>query len=127
MEEKNTVTGTTADPILHFTDVRLNGKTYKLIYDFEAVAKAEDLTGIPLLVGVDWGHINARRIRAMLFASLLKACPELKLEDVTKLINVRNLPKIERALIDAWVTSTPEAEDEKENPPQPDPEPATEN
>jgi hypothetical protein len=125
--ELNTVAGTTADPTLHFTEVKLSGKTYKLIYDFDAVAKAEALTGLPLLVGVDWSKINAQRIRAMLYASVLVAHPEIKLSDITKLITVRNLPRIERALVDAWVSSTPDPDEEiNENPPQPDPDPATE-
>jgi hypothetical protein len=122
--ESNTAAGTAADPTVRFTKIDLNGKTYQLVYDFDAIAQAEDLTGLPLLVGVNWHGINARRIRAMLFASLLKAHPEIKLKDVTKLITVSNLPKIETALVDAWWHSMPDQEEANENPQQPEPEPA---
>ncbi len=114
------VAGTPADPTVRYTELKLNGKTYQLTYDFESIAQAEETTGIELLVGVDWRKINARRIRAMLYASMVKAQPDITLKEIGKLITVLNLPNIESALVDCWMNSTPEKEEETENPPKPD-------
>lgn len=118
MPEK-TVAGTPADPTARFTRLELNGKSYSLVYDFDSIATAEDLTGLELLVGVNWAKINARRLRGMLYASLLKAHPEITLKDVAKLITPGNLPKIEKALVECWIASTPEREEESQNPQPP--------
>ena len=114
-----TVAGTTEDPTIQFTELTLGNKTYKLCYDFDAVAKAEALTGMALLAGVDWTNITLPRIRAMLYASALKADPKVTLGEFTKHITHRNILRIQIALADAWTESTPE-KDEPENPPKPD-------
>lgn len=119
-----TVAGTPADPTVRYTELKLNGKTYQLTYDFEAIAAAEEATGLELLVGVDWRKINARRIRAMLYASMVKAQPDIALKEIGKMITVLNLPKIESALVDCWMNSTPEKEEEPENPPKPEADPS---
>lgn len=122
-EPKESVAGTPADPTIRFTELKLNGKTYSLLYDFEAIAKAEDLTGLELLVGVNWRKINARRIRAMLYASMLQAHPDITMKEITGLLSLRNVPRIEQALAECWLDSSADPEP-KANPPQPEPEPA---
>lgn len=113
---EQTVAGTTADPTLEFTKLEINGKTYDLIYDFEAIAQAEEETGIPLLVGVNWRRIGVRQIRAMLYASMLKAHPAVTTKMITPWIVPKNIPLITTALADAWMSSTPEIkEDEQTN------------
>lgn len=121
MPKKN-IAGTAADPTVRFTPLTLNGQTYQLAYDFEAIAQAEELTGLSLLVGVNWSQIGVRQIRAMLYASLLKAQPKITLDDLTPLLTVRNIAPIERALAAAWVESTPDPEKKDE----PGAEPANE-
>jgi hypothetical protein len=86
----------------NYTTLELGDKKYSLIYDFDAVMKAEDLTGMALLVGVDWSNVGVSRIRAMLYASLLTAQPDITLDEVTKLITFSNVLKIEQALVKAW-------------------------
>lgn len=124
--ETNTVAGTPADPTARFTTLEIGGKTFKLCYDFEAIAKAEELTGMALLFGVDWSHIDARRMRAMLCAAMLKAQPDTKPEQLTKFFTHQNVLKIQNAIIDAWLNSTPEAKDDDEDPQTPAPSPAVE-
>lgn len=105
----------TMDPTLRSTKLELDGKTYLLVYDFDAIARAEEMTGLELLVGVDWQKINARRIRAMLYASMLRHQPKVTLDEVTDLIRVPNIPAIQDALVDTWFhsTTTPAANPQK--------------
>jgi hypothetical protein len=126
MTEKATVSGTPADPTARYTTLELAGKTFYLCYDFDAIAKAEQLTGMPLLFGVDWSHIDAKRMRAMLCAAMLKAQPDTKPEDLTRYFTHRNVLMIQNAIIEAWLSSTPEPEEDgsKTDPQTPDPSPA---
>jgi hypothetical protein len=98
-----TVAGTTADPTIKFTDLTLGKKTYKLCFDFDAVALAEEKTGMALLAGVDWRNIGVRRIAVMLYASALKAQPDVTMDEFRQYINHRNIGKIQMALADSWV------------------------
>ena len=118
-----TIAGTPADPTARYTKLELGTKTYNLCFDFDSIAKAEEMTGMELLFGVDWTKINAKRMLAMLLACALKAHPDVKPETFKRHITHRNLPKLQTALIDAWVNSTPEGEEE--NPAKPEPSPAT--
>lgn len=119
-----TVAGTPADPTVRYTPLELDGKTYHLCFDFDAVAKAEQMTGMELLFGVDWSKITAPRLRAMLTACALKAHPEITPAQLTRHIRHKNLLKIQTALVDAWVNSTPDQEDDSQNPQAPEPSPA---
>lgn len=118
-----TVAGTPADPTARYTTLKLGRQTFHLCFDFDAVAKAEQMTGMELLFGVDWSKISAPRMRAMLCACMLKAHPETKPEDLTQYIVHKNLFAIQEALVEAWVNSTPDAH-EQESPQQPEPSPA---
>lgn len=119
---ETTVANTAADPTLQFTELKLGKKTYKLCFDFDAIARAEEMTGMPLMAGVDFSNVGIRRVRAMLYASALKAQPEATLDEFTRLITPASIKKIERALVEAWVASVEQEEAEEEaseNPPAP--------
>jgi hypothetical protein len=128
MSQHETVAGTPADPTIQFVPLTLGKKTYQLCYDFDAVAKAEDMTGLPLLAGVDWRNISIRRIAAMLYASALKADPDVTLAEFKPLIKHGSIGKIQIALAQAWVenqgdeeeSTASQSEDSTENPPVPD-------
>jgi hypothetical protein len=136
--QNETVAGTPADPTIKFTPLTLGGETYQLCYDFDAIAKAEAITGMALLAGVDWSNIPVTRIRAMLYASALKAHPDVKLAQFTPHIRHKNILAIQIALGDAWTESVPEKEEDEshaaedasaqnasaQNPPVPEPETA---
>jgi hypothetical protein len=117
-EEKTTVANTPSDPTLTFTELKLGAKTYKLCFDFDAIARAEEITGMPLMAGVDFGNVGVKRVRAMLYASSLKAQPNVTLNDFTRHITPANIGRIEKALLEAWVACVAK-EDEGENPTQP--------
>ena len=118
-----TVAGTAADPTVRYVPLKLGGTTYQLCFDFDAIAKAEAMTGMSLLFGVDWSKVGVVRLRAMLCACMLKAHPDMTPGRLTRYVNHKNMAAIQPALVDAWINSTPDA-DEDENPPEPEPSPA---
>lgn len=133
---EETVAGTPADPTLEFTPLTLKvkreTKNYKLIYDFDSIAKAEEITDMPLLIGVNWRRIGVKQIQAMLYASMVKAQPDITMAEIKSLITVPNVPVIERALAQAWISSHAEEDEEAKpeetpNPPQPEPAQPSEN
>lgn len=121
---ETTVAGTTADPNVEYVPLKLGKREYQLCYDFDAIARAEDITGMPLLLGVDWHNMKSRELRALLYAAALKAQPDAKLADFTPYIRPAHTGAIVAALIKVWVTSNAEKEEDAENPPTPAPAPA---
>ena len=99
-----------ANPIVQFTDVELKGKIYKLCWDFHAIAIAEELTDQDLLLRNEPSRITAKQLRGMLYAGLLRAHPEITLDEVTDLITFKNAPNIADALTKAWIHSNKEPE-----------------
>jgi hypothetical protein len=81
-----TVANTALDPTLPKTEIELKGKKYFLCYDFNAIAVAENLSGINMLTAIDFQKLDAGKLRALLFAALLKLQPELTLEAVGDLM-----------------------------------------
>lgn len=127
-QENETVAGTTADPTIKYVPLKLGDKEYKLCFDFDAIAIAEEKTGMALLAGVDWRHIGVRRIQAMLYASALKAQPTCTLEEFKPHIKHSTILKIQIALADCWTESTApklEVETAEENPQSPVAAPAS--
>ena len=92
-------------------EVAVNGTTYTLAFDFNALARAEELTKLNLLRALDFQSLSASTFRALLFASLLRFHPELTLEGTGSLINSKTAPELMSAVVKAWVNATPEPED----------------
>ena len=108
------------DPTLPRVPLVLNGKTHYLHFSFNAIAKAEELTGLNLLGSLDLQNLNAIQYRALLYSTLLQEDPSITLERVGNMISLATLPAITVALVHAWTGSQPEivetAKDEKANP-----------
>ena len=102
MKKKIAATLAAVKEKLQQTTLEVNGKSYLLAYDFDSIVAAEEATGLELLIGVDWSRIGAKRIQAMLYASMLKDQPEITLAEVGKLLSFKNLAKIEMALVETW-------------------------
>lgn len=116
MATKNKVFGTPADPTLPKVPVEINGRKLYLCFDFNGLAKAEELAGINLLTGIDLQKVSATQLRALLFAALLKFQPDITLEQVGAMLTYANVPKFSEALAKAFTVSNPEpAEDEHPN------------
>jgi hypothetical protein len=109
------------DPTLPKVSVTINNEVYYLAYDFNGIAIAEEITGLDLLnSSMDLSKVNARKFRALLFASMLKARPEITLFEVGDLIRNTTMNDLVIALVEAWTGSRPTILDEKDvdaNPP----------
>ncbi|MEM3453497.1 MAG: hypothetical protein QW835_07745 [Candidatus Hadarchaeum sp.] len=88
-------------------------KVRHLRLDFNALAKAEEVTGKSFLTseGLSWATTSAKGLRALIWACLLHEDPDLTLEEVGGLLNYANVPQITAALSKLWEKSVPESED----------------
>jgi hypothetical protein len=100
------------DPLQKPAELVIGKKTYKLGFDFEAIAKAEAATGMSLIFGIDWSSIGVKRLEGMLHASMSIYQPNITLEEIRSIIKPRNVKKIESALVEAWFLANPEPSDE---------------
>jgi len=107
------------DPTLPNVPLELNGKVYHLAFSFNAMAKVEELTGLKLLNAIEFNDLSVTQYRALLFSALLTENPDITLEEVGNLINLKTLAPITVALVHAWTGSQPEvvALGKDENPP----------
>jgi hypothetical protein len=123
MSKKNKVSGIPgADPTLPRVPLKLGGNTYYLCFSWNALAKAEELTGMNLLRCFDLSNVNARSLRALIFAAMLKHQPEITLEEVGDLLGIADSQAAFDALLKSWAESMPKPEkpeEGEENPPQP--------
>jgi hypothetical protein len=111
MSRAKTVSGTKEDPTVPFVPLTLKGIEYKLCYSFNALAKAEALTGLNMFQGLDLKALNITQLRAMLWATLLTAQPDMTLEDVGDLIaSPTHCNLALTALAAAWTASMPKPE-----------------
>jgi hypothetical protein len=106
--------------LLPKVSVELDGKSYGLAFDFNALARAEELTGLNMLKALDFQGLSATTFRALLFASLLKLQPEVTLEEVGSLIQYAKLPDLYKAVARAYTESQPEPEPASPNVEQPE-------
>lgn len=81
-------------------------KERRLVFDFNALCRLEELTGKNALSGETWSNLTARDVRALLWSAMLRDDPELKLEEVGELVNFKNLSKVTQALEKAFVSAS---------------------
>ena len=110
MSKNKTVAGTPQDPTIKFVEVELNGKAFKLCYDFNSIAIAESLTGTNLLAAITLTSITANQFRGLFYASLLKAQPKITLADIDGLLTLPNTGKIYDAISRTWEAAMPKPE-----------------
>jgi len=102
------------------TPLVIAGKEYSLVYEFEAIAEAEEITGMALISGLTQKDVRTPKIslvRAMLFAGLHGRIPKITLAEASKLVNQHNWAQIWEKILEAWVECM-KAPDEVEDPPQ---------
>jgi hypothetical protein len=105
---KKSVAGTKEDPTVKYTALTLKGSEYKLCYSFNALAKAEALTGLNMFQGLNLQALNAAQLRAMLYASLLPAQPDITIDEVGDLIvSPMHCNLALSAIAEAWAASMP--------------------
>lgn len=110
------------DPTLPFTEIEIDGKSYKMCLDFEAIAHAEseipELNGVSLLA-CSW---NMTTLNAgILFAVSLRIYqPEIAFDDARRLVTWQNSAEVCMAIRKAQNNFIPEPDEatEKADPPQ---------
>lgn len=103
-----------------------------IVLDINAFAAIEEaLPEVNTLKVEFWGAMSAKRAIVVLWASLLREDPSIKLEDVKKIMGGRNLAPVIEKLLEAYGLSTPEPkeaeEEDGEDPQKPEanPNPST--
>lgn len=93
----------------------IGGHSYRLVFDFEAVAEAEDILDRALITGLTQKDVyrpTVSLVRAMLFGVIHREHPDLTYDAVKGLVNRDNLLEIWAKVFEAWVKSNPEPEEE---------------
>ena len=118
MATRKLAPGRADNPTVRYVDLTIGDQTFKLIFDFNAIATAEQVAKVNLLQAIEFKGMNAQQYRGLLYAALLKRHPSITLPEVGDLITLERMPSITDALLEAWKRSMAR-EDEPENPPQP--------
>jgi hypothetical protein len=107
-----------ANPTEETVKLALDGETYKLFFALEAIAAAEDASGIPLITGLKEKDVNSPRIslvRAMLWGCLLPHQPKTTREEAAAMVTQWNWSKIWDRVLETWVAGMkPPAEAESD-------------
>jgi hypothetical protein len=106
-------------PVQPDTKLKLNGVSYELLFDFEAIATAEDLTDRPLLTGLrsrDYQSPTISLVRIMLFACLQAKHPEVTLDIAKAFVTQKNFRDVWTAVLTTWAAALAEPDpDEAES------------
>lgn len=108
---RKTVAGTTSDPTIQFTDLEIDEKKYKLLYNFNAIATAEVVANANLMLGISGLYLNtanAGQYRGLLYAALIKAHPNMTIDSAGSLIRPDTLPDVRLGLLRAYNEAIPE-------------------
>jgi hypothetical protein len=111
MARRESVSSTALDPTIRFASLEIDDKSYKLCYDFNAIAEAEKVAGCNLLQGMAAVLINgmsATQVRGLLYAAIRKAHPKMSIEECGKLVRVDTLQEIRDVLVVCYRESVPE-------------------
>jgi hypothetical protein len=87
-------------------ELTISGETYTLFFSFDAIAAAEEATGLALISGLRQKDVDAPRIslvRALLFGCMLPHQPKTTLAEVAALVNQWNWSAIWEKVLEAWV------------------------
>jgi len=79
-----------------------------LRFDFNALSLFEETTGLNSLDASIWGALNAKNLRAMLWAALRHEDPSLTQEQVGSMLHSGNIAYITERITEAYKASTPD-------------------
>ncbi len=117
---RRSVAGGPHDPTIKYTKVTLRGKECRLVFDLNALADAEVLSGGKvnlahglanfLLTGAEGtGYLfSLNELRMLLFAAMRKAHPDITLEGAGELIRITNMVDVQNALLTTYAASMDE-------------------
>jgi hypothetical protein len=87
-------------------ELTIDGETFILLFNFEAIADAEDATGLSLIAGLNRKDVDAPRIslvRALLWACMQPRQPDTTLAEASALVNQWTWVDIWGKVLEAWV------------------------
>ena len=105
------------NPVAPSTSLTINKVTYSLLFDFESIALAEELTDRSLLTGLRSKDINSpsiRLVQAMLFACLHVSHPDVTYAEAKLLVNRKNLSAVWGSILTAWSAGMAEPDPDKD-------------
>lgn len=105
------------NPVSPTTPLTVNGVHYALLFDFEAVAKAEELLDRPLLTGLRQKDITTPTItlvRAMLYACLQANHSTISYDTTKSLVNRKNWAEVWTSVLQAWTSGLAESDPEED-------------
>ena len=102
------------NPIQPTKKLTIGEDAFHLIFDFDAIAEAEDLLERPILSGITKRDFDAPRInmvRAFFYASTRKHHPDVSYEQIKKMVTAKTLSLIWGVCLSAWAESMAEPEE----------------
>lgn len=102
-----------ANPTAPATSITIKGIKYPLVFDFQAVADAEEITGRSLIMGLrqkDFEAPSIKIVQAMLYACLKKTNPTISFELAKTFVTMKTIGKIWSAVTEAWAAAMTEAD-----------------
>jgi len=98
--------------------ITLGGKQRKLIFDLNAQVEFEGITGYNTLQEDFMSKLNARDVRAFMWACTRTNHPDLTIEEVGSWIHPGNMEQVFTALKQAWEAAYPEPDPKEKKSPQ---------
>lgn len=86
---------------MRFTELQIDGETYKLVWDFNALCEAEGMTGCSLL-----SLSTSTQMRGAFYASLRTYHSQVDLAGAGRLIGIAGVARVMEALGAAFELST---------------------
>lgn len=102
-----------SDPALPFTPIKINGKTYKMVFTFGALALAEEkliAKGFDVNLLVAMIRRTFSTTRTLFAASLYAYHPEVDFSEAQDWVTQDNIVEILIAIDKSWNKSMPDAE-----------------
>jgi hypothetical protein len=112
------------NPVAPSTTLVIGKQTFELLFDFESIALAEELTDRSLLTGLRSKDINSpsiRLVQSMLFACIHANHPEVTYTEAKSLVNRKNLSSIWGSILSAWSAGMAEPDHEADDDADPKP------
>ena len=100
------------DPVTDAATLEIDGRKYRLVYDFNAIADAEVSAGCNLLHGMTATMVNrmsAGQLRGLFFAALRRAHPTITMAAAAALVRLDTMPSIVEKLCECYALSFPAA------------------
>ena len=113
MSKKKVAGNPALDATLPYVVLELDGESYRLAFDYAALSVAERKLAdigvqVNMLDALDLRSIGAERLPIVLYASLVKAQPDMTFEDVKHLVTMRTYALIFEKVVEAFVASMKE-------------------